>query len=308
MPNQPATLHLSLFLSGHAERLRRTPWLAVLRNAWLLMFGCVLVKAMLPGGLGQAMRSLVWTLPLLLLVAKDMSHLPDALARTRTSLAARAWSRLPAAWLPPELVGLFRLDGALRRGFVNWLLRRPHAALPAGQAFGYLERGAYGTVVAIALVALCVEIPLDGFVASLFAHDPVTRRVLHAMMLVGALSSLAWVLGDRWWIGAGRHVLDGDSLHLRVGARTHGSIARGAIAACERLDVAAAAWCTTHGIDPRAVLVASPFDKPNAVLMLEEGNTVCLQHVGRARTGLACVFLYVDRPELLAGALRRDCN
>jgi hypothetical protein len=308
MPNQSAAMHLSTFLSGHAQYLRRTPWLTVLGKAWLLMVGCALVKPMLPRGLGQALRPLVWLLPLLVLVAKDMSHLPDALARIRVLLAARAWSRLPAAWLPPELVGLFRLDSALRRGFVHWLRRCPHAALPAGQAFGYLERGAYGTVVAIVLFSLLVEIPLDAFIASFFVHDPVTRRVLHAVLLAGALSSLAWVLGDRWWIGAGRHVLDADSLHLRVGARSHGSIARSAIAACERVDVPAAAWCRARGIAPHAALVASPFDRPNAVLMLEAGNSVCLQHLGRARTGLACVFLYIDRPDLLAGALRRDCN
>lgn len=301
MPNMP----VAMYLSEHAARLRRTPWRVVLGHAWLLTFGCVLVRLMIPSALGQALRPLVWILPLLLLVAKDMSHLPDALARTRAVRADRAWQRLPAAWLPPELVGLFRLDGALRRGFFNWLLRRPQPALPAGQAFGYLERGAYGTVVAIALVSLVIEIPLDGLVASFFVHDPAARRLLHVAMLAGALSSLAWVLGDRWWIAGGRHVLDGDSLHLRIGARTHGSIARGAIAACERIDVPAAAWCRTHGIDPRAALVVSPFDPPNAVLILEPGADVRLQHLGRVRTGLVCVFLYLDRPELLAAAVRR---
>jgi hypothetical protein len=239
-----------------------------------------------------------------MLAAKDLAHLPDALARTRAALAQDRWRSLPAAWLPPEVVGLVRLDHALRRGFMQWLLRKARSAAPAGEAFGYLERGAYRTGVAIALLFIFVEVPLDAAAVPLLVKDPGIRQVLHALMFVSCLSGFAWVMGDRWLVGAGRHVLDDEGLHLRTGARTTGVIPRAAIAACERLDEPAPEWCRRHGIAPLAALVASPLDKPNTVLILNENRPVRLAHWGVQREGLACVFLYVDRPDALAAALR----
>jgi hypothetical protein len=138
----------------------------------------------------------------------------------------------------------------------------------------------------------------------LLVKDPAVRQVLHVLMFASCLSGFAWVMGDRWLVGRGQHVLDGEGLHVRVGARTTGVMPRDAIVACERLDEPAAAWCRRHGIAPLAALVASPLDKPNTVLILNENRPVCLTHWGVQRDGLACVFLYVDRPDALAAALR----
>lgn len=255
------------------------------------------------------LRPLILAAPLLPFLAKDLAHLPDAQRRVRALLEAgtRAWWRLPLACLPPELLGLFRLDRAMRRGCWNWLRRRPHAALPDGQVLTYLERGSYRTAFALVLLAVLVEFPLDGVLVQLLgvrlAADPARLQMLHWLMLGAGLSSLAWVLGDRWLVGRGCHVLTGDALLLRVGARTHGSIPLAAIAACRRIDETAAAWRRRHGVDHRASLLASPFDKPNAVLILHSENTVRLHHMGIERGDLACVFLYLDRPEALAQAL-----
>jgi hypothetical protein len=295
----------SSFLAAHAERLRRSSWGNAFGNAWLTLMACAFLKVVLPAALVHALRPWMLMAPIVPLIAKDLAHWPDALARSRSALAAHAWDGLVLAWLPPELVGLVRLDAQLRRGFVEWLLRRPRPQAPAGQVFGYLERGAYRTVVAIALVSLLVELPIHAIAGSLLLRDPAERHLVHLLLIVGSLSSLAWVMGDRWWIGQGQHVLDAHDLHLRVGARTVGNIPRTAIAGCQRLTGSAAAWCRDHAIDPRAALRASPFDKPNAVLMLKEGSQVRVHHLGRERTGLACVFLYLDRPADLSAALRQ---
>ena len=291
--------------SACALRLRRTPWTAVIRNAWLTFVSLAIVLAVLPAWLSHPLKPLLFALPLAMFVAKDLVHFPDALARTRTLLAARRWHSLPAAWLPPELVGLIRTDHALRRGFLHWLLRKPQAAAPAGTAFGYLGQGAYRTGVAIALFCIFVEMPLDAAIVPLLVKDPGAARMLHALMIVSCLSGLVWVLGDRRLVGAGQHVLDDDGLHLRIGARTDGTIPRGAIAACERLNEPVQAWCRRHGIAPIDAVVASPLDKPNTVLILNDDCPVRLTHWGVAREGLACVFLYVDRPDALAAALRQ---
>lgn len=296
-------------LSQHAQRLRRDTWRAEFGRAWLTFLACAALKLILPAPLRHLLSPVLAIAPLLPLMAKDLSHWPDAVARTREALATRAWRRLPAAWLPPELVGLLRLDSALRRAFIGWLLHRQPAPAPAGRGFGYLERGSYRTVVAIALLSMLVEVPLDAVVGALFVPDPGARHVMHALLALASLSGLAWVLGDRWAIGAGRHVLNDDGLHVRIGARTTGVLARDAIVACARLRESADAWRERHGIAREAALLASPFDRPNVVLLLDERVDASLlrqlHHLGRERAGLRCVFLYLDDPAGLTAALER---
>lgn len=287
----------TLSLSLQAARLRRTPWSDVLRNAWLVLLGGIALKVMLPTGLSHALRPLLLMAPLLVLIAKDLSHLPDALQRTRDILRARTWRKLPAAWLPPELVGLLQLGAAQRRGCLDWLLRRPQPALPAGEAFSYLQFGAYRTGFAIVLFSLFVELPIHALILPLFIHDPARLHLIHLLMLVGSLSTLAWVLGDRWHLGAGSHVLTEDGLELRVGARAHGSIPVDAIAACECMDEPVHAWLRRRGIARRDTVTVSPLDKPNTVLILQADSRVRLAHLGVERTGLRYVFLYLDRPQ-----------
>lgn len=287
----------TLSLSLQAGRLRRTPWTEVLRNAWLVLLGGIALKAMLPAGLSHTLRPLLLLAPLLVLVAKDLSHFPDALQRTRAILRARTWRKLPAAWLPPELVGLLALGAAQRRGCVNWLLRRPPPALPAGEAFAYLKFGAYRTGFAIVLVSTFVELPIHALILPLFIHDPDKLRLVHLLMLAGSLSTLVWVLGDRWHVGAGSHVLTEAGLQLRIGARAHGGIPVDAIATCERMDEPLHVWLRRRGIERRDTVTVSPLDKPNTVLILKADSRVRLTHLGVERTGLACVFLYLDRPQ-----------
>jgi hypothetical protein len=287
------------------KMLRDTPWTAALRYAWATLLACIVLKWILPAAWVQALHPLFKVAPLFPFAAKDLSHLPDAFARTRAALARRDWRALSVAWLAPELVGMLRLGREMRRGCFNWLLRRPHPALPAGQAFGYLARSSYGTAIAVVLFAALIELPLDGAIASLFVKNPDRRLLMHVLMLGAGLSSLVWVLGDRWLVGKGQHVLDGEALHLRVGARTAGTIPRHAIVACKPLTVPRAEWCASHGVDPRRTLLASPLDKPNTVLILDPDSSVRLTHLGMERTGLACVFLYLDGPQALAAALHR---
>ena len=296
-------MHAFPAIPRFAARLRQARWTDQFLQAYLLLLGACVLRFALPDALGHALRPFLFAAPLLPLIAKDLAHFPDALARTRAAVRTCTWRALPAAWLPPELVGLIRLDRALRRGFMGWLLRRPRPAQPAGRAFTYLERGSYRTACAILLVSCLLELPIDAVIVHLAAADPVERLTIHLLMLAGALSSIAYMLGDRWLIGPGEHVLTGQGLELRIGARTEGTIPLEAIAACERLDEPAAAWLRRHGVNPRQAVRASPFDKPNAVLRLKPDNKVLLNHMGVARSDVSCIFLYLDRPQDLIQVL-----
>ena len=291
-------------ISGFAQRLRTMRWADMAKCAWLLLLGAIALKLAAPASLKDSMRPLILIAPLLPFVAKDLSHWPDARARLRTAFVARAWRRVLSACWPPELIGLLRMEAAMRRGCMHWLRRRPQPPLPAGEAFTYLERGAYRTGIAIVLMATLFEMPLDAAVMPLFMKDAHTLLVVHTLLALGALSTLVWVLGDRWLVGRGCHVLTDDGLVLQVGARTTGTVPLAAIAGGCRIGEPVADWCRRRGIARHKTLLASPLDKPNAVLMLTPDSRVRLVHMGVARSGLDCVFLYVDQPDRLFHALR----
>jgi hypothetical protein len=61
------------------------------------------------------------------------------------------------------------------------------------------------------------------------------------------------------------------------------------------------AWFLLNACD---ALTASPLDKPNTVLILKPNSRVRLTHLGVERSELACLFLYLDRPDELVRALR----
>lgn len=297
-------------VSQYAERLRTMSWRDMAKCAWLILLAMMTLKLLVPASLGDGVRPLILIAPLLPFIAKDLSHWPDALARLRAALADRAWRRVLAACWPPELIGLLRIDGAMRAGFLNWLRRRPQPVPPAGEALTYLERGSYRTAVAIVLFSTLFELPLDAALMPLLVKDAGTLHLLHLLVALGCISTLVWLLGDRWHIGRGCHVLTAAGLELRIGARTSATIPLDAIADCRRVDLPVADWCRRHGVERHKTLLVSPLDKPNAILILNtSGHTssaVRLTHMGVERTGLDCVFLYVDRPDRLMHLVRSE--
>ena len=291
-------------VASYAQHLRHLSWMDIAQRAWLFLLGAIALKVVAPDALKDSLRPLVLIAPLLPFMAKDLAHLPDAVARLRGARVARDWRALATACLPPELLGMLRVNAAMRRGFIAWLRRRPQPALPAGETFSYLDYGGYRTAVAIVLFTTLFELPFDALVLPLFVKDAHTLHLIHCLMAIGSISTLVWVLGDRWLVGPGCHVLTDEGLQLRIGARTGGTIPLDAIAQCRRIDVKPDEWCRRNGVERRQALLASPLDKPNTVLMLTPYSSVRLTHLGVERSSLSCVFLYVDRPGGLHDALR----
>ncbi|RNF29196.1 hypothetical protein NM04_19200 [Massilia aurea] len=293
--------------SSLASILRTTSWRDLAGWGLAALFLVSIAKALAPDAAKPFLRNAGLALPLLLLMAKDIAHAPDAWQRLRSAHAARApWHARVTALLPPELVGMLRLDRLLWIGCFRRLRQQTAAcALPEGVALTYLERGAYGTATAVVFVSLLLELPVHVLLLNLFVADAGTLALLHVLGAVAVLYTLAWVLGDRWHIGAGRHVMTDDALHLRVGARVDGVLPLAAIARLETVDAPLPAWRRRHGVARRDMLLVTPFDQPNCVLVLEEDARVDILHWQVKRRLPRYVFLYLDRPELLAQQLRR---
>jgi hypothetical protein len=191
-------------------------------------------------------------------------------------------------------------------GFLQWLRRRTPPARPEGTALTYLQRGAYGTAIGCSMVAVFLELPIDFGILHLFVDDPDTRMLIHVVGGIGALYTLAWVLGDRWHVADGSHVLADGVLHLRVGVRTQGSIPLSSIERVDAVLEAPERWRRRHGIHPADTITVTPFDKPNCVLVMKPDAGVTLLHWQVRRVAPRYVLLYLDRPELVAGSVKQD--
>ncbi len=280
-------------------RLRRTSWMQLAGYAYLGFFVLLLVRQAAPSEMGPVLRALGLALPLMLLAAKDLAHLPDALARLRV---ARGWRSRIAALLPPELIGMLRLDRLMWSGFLHWLRRHPPASASTQEevTLTYLQRGAYGTAIGVVMVALFLELPADVLIVNALVDNADARLALHLIGGAMALYSFAWVLGDRWHVGAGSHTLSDGVLQLRVGVRTQGGIPLSAIERTERVEEAPEHWRRRQGIHRADTMLVTPFDKPNCVLVLKPDAAVTLLHWQVERRAPRYVLLYLDRPELLA--------
>ena len=287
--------------------LQDTGWWQMLGHAWLVFICGRLAIIVMPAAFKPFFDQPLLVLPLFLIAAKDLAGIPDFRQRMRrVACEGRPWRERLGAILPPEFLALIKLDAAMRRAFVAWVRRQPPPARPAGTLLTYTERGAYSTVLAIAVLSACVELPIDAAIASLFIDNPRVRAMLHVCSLLSAASILMYVAADRWLVrGAKGHVITADTLDLSIGARASGLIPLATIARIETVQEKPEQWCKRHGIARRDTVTVSPFDAPNVVLRRRPGQSVTISTYQLEKPAPAWVFLYLDRPELLGAALQR---
>jgi hypothetical protein len=242
---------------------------------------------------------------MMLFIAKDLVHAPEALARLRLVRAARQGLRHQlAALLPPGLAGWLRLEREMWRGCWAWIRRRPNSVIrPPGTRLHFLEHGSYGTAVGIVLVAIFGELPVSHLFASLMVGDPALELKVHLLLGVASIYSLAWVAGDRWHVLSSFHVIGEDELDLKIGARASVRISLGHIVSASRVNESRAEWCRRHGVNSRDTCVISPIDRPNVVIALSPDAQIPMSLFGQDRAAPPYIFLYVDRPELLLARL-----
>lgn len=295
------------FFTKQLAWLQDTNWWQMLGYAWLVFVFGRFATYLVPEAARPLLDKPLLLLPLLLIVAKDLAGIPDFSRRMRqVARKGTPWRERLGATLPPEFLAFLKLGRAMRRGFLAWVRRQPHPARPEGTLLTYTERGAYSTVLALAVFSACIELPIDAAIASIFIDEPRLRAILHVCSLLSAATILMWVAGDRWMVrGAKGHVLTADTLDLSIGARASGLIPLSAIASCETLAEKPEQWRKRHEVAARDTVTVSPFDAPNVVLRMRRGVPVTVTSYQLAKQDPAYVFLYLDRPELLGAAVRR---
>lgn len=288
----------------YGRQLNEASWTSVLGVAYALFFGLAVLSLLTPAHWRAPVKALSLALPLMLIAAKDLVQLPDVTHRLRALRSQRAaWPRFVVACLPPALVGMARLDRALWRSLFCWLRRQPAPRRPDGLKLTYLEQGAYSTALAIGLFCVLVELPLDAALVPLFIDDSATVWRIHGAVAVGSIFSLAWLLGDRWRVRAGYHVLTATHLDLQIGVRASARIPLEAIADAQPLPQSLVQWRRANPCRPMELVNITPFDKPNLVLRLRSGADCAITHHGVERKGVRYVSLYLDRPQQLIAAL-----
>lgn len=196
--------------------------------------------------------------------------------------------------LPPEFKGWLRTLAGFCWGFWKWATRQPPLKYPHdGGSVTYLKRSGYSALLPLAVVSLFVDVPVSTFLLPALGLDPGVQIIVRSTMLIAGLFTIACLLGDRWHLSQGEHSIDAMTLHLRVGARFQAVIPLSTIRdawVLPRTNSVSARWSNRE-------LVASPFDKPNVMLVVNPNSNARMFWLGCSYHDAQAVYIYVDEPQ-----------
>jgi hypothetical protein len=203
--------------------------------------------------------------------------------------------------IPAELIGLLRLLAITAEGCLAWITRRPPPPRPEGHRLEDRRKGFYDGFFAMNVISFVVSIP----VMLLFLPPIKSHPEVHIAMHMLEALLLMVILGDRWLVHAGGHVLTPTHLHLRAGARAAARIPLAAIETIELLDkkTSLAAWRRAHGARHADTGTMSVMDSPNVVITLQPGLQTTWSRFQVDRPLPRHLFLYLDNPAALAPAV-----
>ncbi|HEY0060761.1 MAG TPA: hypothetical protein VGC21_01495 [Telluria sp.] len=271
---------------------------------FLMTWGMVLSLGAQGGSWRAALLPAALTL-LALLVLVKLASAYQGMARYRACKASAAPIAARAmAFMPRLLLAWPRMDAANLRSCLDYFLRRAQAPAPAGQAISFLKHSSYSTAVAIVLICIFVELPLDTMIAGLLTKDAGSQYTVRLVLGAAALYTFCWIWGDRHAMASSYMVIDLQNLHIRLANRFEASIPLSAIVHCERLEQGMQDWCARNEVAREDTLRATPADFPNAVLRLDPAAALMLTSWRLRRQAPACLFVYVDFPATLAAAVQ----
>jgi hypothetical protein len=297
---------LPLAASPRAFDLSRWAWTSTIGRAGALALACWwllprLIRDLPPARAAQAAFGLFLTL----VFARWAAGLPDAATRARAARDAGAgrFGVAAAFVVPVELVGLLRLARLMAIGTVSWLARKPPPPRPEGIALSDRRSGFYDALFSLNVVSFAVEVPL----MLAFMHAVAIPFALQCSVHLAEIAAIALVLGDRWHVLAGGHVLTQTHLDLMAGARAAARIPLSAIESIEPINRrrGLSAWRRTHGVHPTQAGIVSVLDTPSVALKLRHEQGATWSRFQSDRPLPRYLLVYVDEPSALADAVSR---
>lgn len=192
--------------------------------------------------------------------------------------------------IPDEIRGWFRTFWRWQLGFVSWLLDRVPLKQSGDPVTGYLRRSGYTSLLPMLVASSVVDIPLLHAFVEFAAIPSAQKPWLHLGALGLHVLAFTSLLGDRYLLGAGQHLVTDTHLHIVLGARADGLIPLQCIAAVDRLRPD----FKLGRLGPDEVVV-SPWGAPNVMLTLS--TPASLQVLGAPRNGMRKLYLFVDEPD-----------
>jgi len=187
--------------------------------------------------------------------------------------------------------------------------RRPSQAVAAtlgpGARFS-LHKGAVSSiVVALTVIASCVDIPLIHLLSN--DHVPLALRgPFHAALLALNAAGLIWIIGERSAVMHIPHVVGPAMLRLRVGFRLALDLPLSAIGAVSILKDSPQEWMAARGLARADVTLVTPMDEPNVLLEIHgDLDAVRGLRAGRAMRSTRYLAIRVDDAEGFRRALAR---
>jgi hypothetical protein len=285
--------------------LQRPSWTEYLsRIAGPTLLALVFTSLVRQPDLRQLLKQLVVASFIAAFAAKEIADFPVLWKKAHSDFQAKGGlHRLLSAFIAPEALGLIQTLWCLMKGFLCWMLRQhPCSNDRRGTSIPYLKLSGYGAVLPFALLALLVDVPVSAVILPALGVEESLHMVIRIAVLLVGLATLAGVLGDRWHISTGNHILTDDSLLLKVGVRYEASVPRCAIDRAELVG-------RTEKISPlwsKREIIVSPFDKPNVRLLLSDRPCVNVTAWGCTFNEVRCIYLYVDDPKRLLSQLRAE--
>jgi hypothetical protein len=250
-----------------------------------------------PSSLGLLLKMLLWGG----LALRLSLELPLALQRVRQAQQASLISRW-RAFCPPFLLAQSHWQWNLLQACAAYFVRRPHpTSQPSGQTFTVLKKSQYGTMFAMFVLSLLVDLPVSMLFIGLLEHDPAKRQLIHAIILVLSLYAFLLILGDRFLLPLSGHAVDEKLLRLRISQRFAADIPLVNIVAVQRFDEAPDKWARQKKYQQYDdYVIVSPtkmFDAPNVLLELRESEEITMECNCLVQPMPRFVLLYLDQPQ-----------
>lgn len=278
--------------------LRAWPWLATLQRAAVASIALGWLAGRLDTS-AHAAHSPGWAVFGLVMALRWFAGARAAFATWQRGQSPRhrRLHQLFHVVVPAELVGVLKLLILTLAAGVLWLLRRPPPSRHPGLLLEDRRKGFYNTFFAMNVVGAITEIPLSILILPGLVPAEGVRAAVHCLEV---LLNLA-ILGDRWLVDAGGHIISESHLLLRAGLRAKAEVPISDILEIDVVpkSMSLAAWSRSRGLDPFDAGVISVLDGPNVALRLvaEPYKNWTRLQCDRLRPG--CLFLYVDDPAAL---------